>query len=780
MKKENDKKELENTKETKISKKDKTISKETKTEVTTKEKKPKKEEKTIPASKLPKLFTKAYTEKQLEKRLYKKIYIKQDKEYLASLIKECGKNKKDIALYSIPKDLMFTKKELAQLKTLAKEIKSQKGRVRWVPLIATVAFIAAVVIVITATKNIIATKAIKSICESTFEAKCDIRDLDISFLNAHFRMDGLEVANKNEPMKNLFSVEGVNFDFDMLQLLRARFVANELSITGVATNTDRKYSGDISAQLRAKYEKKKAKKAEKEAKNADSAFMKSLSEKTDLAMDTLTSSVTGLFDKYNPETIIKDCYAQLQTPTVAKETEEEAKKLIASWTERSKQISTKVTSTVNNAQEITKIDINAVKTDPIKLKETIELLNTTYNDVSVLKKETDTISRDLKSDVSKATSLATNIQTAIQNDTNLVSTEISKITSLNISDGKRFVTQTFDTIAYQVLGKYYPYVQKGVGYLMQAKNSSKDDTAKKAKKVKKTSTITQRAEGRTVFYKIDSTPKIWIKKAAGSGPNFAFDAENITNDMNKTGKPATGTVSLSFKELDHYAKLSVDTRSESKAPLVTANYNCDKLPLNYPTSKFGDAPGVPGIETNSNLDLLFKIYEDDGFDITGRGKFTDMNITTVPFEPAFASDIYSNVMANIKSMDLATTIGYTVSSGLNLNLTSDVDKQFIAALSSELKNQLSVITNKAQTELIAKLNEASGGALGEIKSFDDIKAKVNGYVESVNNIYKQLENKRTEAENALKNAAKSKVDEATNNAKDKAKEAVTSGLKKLF
>ena len=50
MKKENDKKELENTKETK-------------TEVAAKEKKPKKEEKTIPASKLPKLFTKTYTEK---------------------------------------------------------------------------------------------------------------------------------------------------------------------------------------------------------------------------------------------------------------------------------------------------------------------------------------------------------------------------------------------------------------------------------------------------------------------------------------------------------------------------------------------------------------------------------------------------------------------------------------------------------------------------------------------------------------------------------------------
>ena len=484
MKKEID----ENTKEVTDTKQEKSVSKTaSKKEVAEKPKKTaaKKEEKTIPVKKLPKLFTKTYTEKQLEKRLYKKIYIKQDKEYLSSLFKESGKNKKELSLYSIPKELMFTKKELLQLKTLAKEIKSQKGRVRWIPLIATVVFIAAIVIVISATKNIIAKKAIKSVCESTFEAKCDIRDLDISFLNAHFRMDGLEVANKNEPMKNLFSVEGVNFDFDMLQLLRARFVANELSITGVATNTDRTYSGDISPQLQAKYEKKKAKKAEKQAKNSDSEFMKSLSEKSDLAMDTLTSSVTGLFDKYNPDTIIKDCYAQLQTPTVAKQTEEEAKQLIASWTERSKEIGTKVTATVNNAQEISKIDINAVKTDPIKLKETIELINTSYNNVSALKKETDSISNDLKADISKTTQLTKNIQTAIQNDTNLVSTEISKITSLNLSDGKRFVTQTFDTIAYQVLGKYYPYVQKGVGYLTEAKNSSKSDTEKRQKRLRK-------------------------------------------------------------------------------------------------------------------------------------------------------------------------------------------------------------------------------------------------------------------------------------------------------
>ena len=142
-------------------------------------------------------------------------------------------------------------------------------------------------------------------------------------------------------------------------------------------------------------------------------------------------------------------------------------------------------------------------------------------------------------------------------------------------------------------------------------------------KKEKQSTFTDRYEGRTINYKNDEAPKFWIKKAAGSGANFSFDALNITNDMDRTGKPATANVQISFADLIHSAKLTVDTRESSKEPLILANYNCDGLPLDYPTSKFGDAPGVPGIKTDSNLDFVMKIYEDDGFDITGTGNHLD-------------------------------------------------------------------------------------------------------------------------------------------------------------
>ncbi len=748
------------------------------------------EKKVVPRKKLPSKLKKAYTEKQLEKKLYKHVYIPEDKKYLKSLFIESGKNKKELTLYSIPSDKMFTKKEAAHLKLIIKEIKSHKSRIRWIPLVATVAFIAVVIATISLTKNLIARKAITSICETTFEAKCDIAYLDLSFINSYFKLRGLEIANKKEPMKNLVSIDSIVFDFDMLQLLKARFVANELSVTGVDTNTDRKYSGDISDKLRAKIEKKKAKKAKKAAKQKDSAFMKMLSEKSDLAMDILKDSVTGLFDQYNPQTILDNIQSQLQTPDTAKKVEAEAKALVAKYQAMPAELGAKVNVLKTSAEEIAKININDLKANPAKIQPAIVTINTAYNEVQNLKNETDKLVKDLQLDLGQTKTMATSLQTSIKHDTNLVSTEVSKITSLNISDGKKFITGTFDNIAYQVLGKYYPYAKQATDYLVELKESAKNPdpdkaaakAAKKAaKKEKKESSIADRSEGRTVHYKNDAAPKFWIKKAAGSGPNFSFDALNITNDMNLTGKPATGNVQFELKDIIHTAKLEVDIRTDSKAPLILANYNCDRLPLDYPTSKFGDAPGVPGIKTNSNLDFVLKIFEDDGFDISGTGNFTDMNITSVPFEPAFAYEIYSNTLSNIKEMELSAAIGYTLSKGFNLDLYSDIDKQFISALNKELLNQLASFKAKAEKEIIAKINELTGGAFGEINSFEDIKNKLTEYTDYVNNYVKQLEAKKKEAENLLTKAvddAKDKATEAAKKAADDATKKATDAAKK--
>ena len=740
-----------------------------------KQKEPK-ELKTYPVTKLPKLFKKTYTQKQLDKKILGKLFIPEDKKYIASLFVESGKNKKDVALFAVPKDSLFEKKELNRLSTIAAEIKENKGRIKFLPLIATIAFIAAVVVGLSLTKNLIARKVITSTCESIFEAKCDIDYLNISFFKSTFQMKGWQVANKKQPMKNLFSVESITFDFDMLQLLKARFVANELSILGVDTNTDRKYSGDITAKRLAKIQKKKEKQAKKKAKqNEKSAFMVSLDSKKDAAMSTIKDSVSDLFDQYNPEKILKDCQEQLQTPAVSKQVQEQAKTLAEKYKNKPDEIKQKLETVKKSSDAITNLDINSLQNNPTKIKEALDTISSLKSNLDSLKKDADTALKDIQSDVNGVSGLTTQIQNAVANDKGIVDTQIKKFTSINLDTGKNFITGTFDSVIYQLLGKYYPYYTMAVDKLMQAKNNGKN------KEKKKKSYTIARDAGRNVLYKNDSAPKFWIKKAAGSGPAFAFDATDLTNNMDLTGKPAVANISASFLNIDHNAKVTVDTRKDSTAPLVLANYNCDKLSLAYPSSKFGDVPGLPGIDSSkTKLDFILKVYENDGFDLSGTGYFTELVLSAPSFEPEFVSTIYMNTLAKINSMKLGLEAGYTNSSGVNLKLITDVDKQFMTAFTAEMMNQLGAIKDKVQAQLLEKINEYTNGALGEINNFNSISEKLTGYKKNIDDIYAKVDAKKKELEDATTGKAKKAADDAVNNAKDKAQDAAKSKLKGLF
>ena len=142
-----------------------------------------------------------------------------------------------------------------------------ENRIKFVPLIAVAVFITTLVSGFMLTKNVIAKKVIKTTVEAVAEARCDIQKVDIKFLDSTFKLTGLQVANKNEPMKNLFSISSITFDFDMLQLLKSRFVANELSVYGVEINSDRTYSGTLPPKKAKKLKNRKKPRLKKRKKN---------------------------------------------------------------------------------------------------------------------------------------------------------------------------------------------------------------------------------------------------------------------------------------------------------------------------------------------------------------------------------------------------------------------------------------------------------------------------------------------------------------------------------
>ena len=131
-------------------------------------------------------------------------------------------------------------------------------------------------------------------------------------------------------------------------------------------------------------------------------------------------------------------------------------------------------------------------------------------------------------------------------------------------------------------------------------------------------------------------------------------------------------------------------------------------------------------------------------------------------------------------MRVGVTTGFTQSKGVDLKLDSDVDKQFISAFTAEMTNQIGEIKAKVEEQMIAKINEFSGGALGEINNFNDITAKLKDYENTINDIYKKIDAKKKELEDATVGKAKSAATDAANKATEKAKDAAKSKIKNLF
>lgn len=726
--------------------------------------------------KIPSLFRKKYTAKKLEKKIYKKLYVPDDKKYVKGLFTEVEKKgAKQIPIYAIPADKaeQLAKKDMKRLKLLAKQIKKQKGRVNFVPLIVTIAFIAAIPICFSMFKNVIIKKAITVACENIFEAKTDIEKVDFKFLDSSLKIKKIEIANKNDYMKNLVDIGSITIDFDLGQLLRKRFVADELSVLDVNTGTERTTSGELPPAKEKKIKKQKAK-AEKEA--SESKLGKALSDKKAVAANSLEKNITGLFNQFNPETLMQNYAAQLQTPAISKQVQEQIPQIVAKWQAKPAEVQKTVDELQKSVNEIMSFDYSAVQNNPLKIKEFIESLDATYKNIDKVKNDANGVLNSFNADIAEADGLRKTVQNAVTHDMNFANSEINKIKSLNVSDGTKLISGMFENVACDVLGKYYPYAQKGVNYLLElkSKQASKPKTEKVKKEKKKYSV--KRAPGRDISYRQDKVPALWIKKMAGSGPNFFAQATDIASNQDIINKPAKIDFNMDLWNLQHTAKLVVDFRTETKEPLVRADYGLKNIPLNITAEKFGEYPGVPSFDAKCAVDAIFKIFDDEGFEITGKGLLTDLKISTVPFEPEYASKIYSSVMGRINTVRASMTSGFTISDGLKMALDSDADVQVINSIKKEMEAQLAGIKENLKAELTKRINEASGGALSQFVSLDDIKSKLTGSVGQANGYEKQLTQKRSEAEKQLKG----KAEEATQKATDSAKKEIGNQLKKLF
>ena len=711
--------------------------------------KSKKPEKTVSAKKLPGIFKKTYQEKAYSKNLLKKFYIEADKKFVEKLYSP-SQDKKGRNIMVCNKSAEITKADLKRYKLIAKQIKMQKGGIKLVPLIAVAVLVAVLSAGVSLFKNIIIEKAITSAMQGIFGAKTDIAKVDFQFFNASLEINGLEQANKDSPMKNLFQIDSIKTSFNLTDLLRGKVHAENLSVEGVAIDTERKKSGELPI--------KPAKtKEEKQTESALSAKKQELSEEA-------SAKLKEMFDSYNPEKMLENLQNELKSPAVASQISTDVQQKVEKWSSLPAELQEKVNAFSKNVNDIANTDFSKIN-DVAKLKSTLEKINSTAKSGEELKKLIEKSNSDLVSDSKAIADYSNKIQTAIKSDYALVDSKISEMKSVLSPAGlNEIMTNAVQSVLYQMCGKYYPYVSKGLNAALSAqKSSSEKKTEKSAEKTEKT--VMTRHPGRTVFFKQDTVPTLFIENVTASGYEYKTDnllfkgnAKNIANNQNMTGKPTDISADFKIAGNPNNASVKIDARTDTTAPLVTASYTGSGIPVNADAQIFA---------FTSKSTIKAKMTADTNGKVSLNGVL-DMNIsemTGMQFDVEKISELYNTALSNISRLTVDFSIGINENKTITLSLNNldSLASQLTTPVVKTLTAELNSIAADARSSAAKLLSEKTGVATEKIEQFTNIKNSVNSSKESVNNLQKKLEQKKKQINDQITNSTKAAAGDAAGN-----------------
>ena len=716
--------------------------------------KPKKAPKLVPAKKLPGLLKKVYPADKIEKKLYKKIYISSDKALLESLFED---NPAKPGTVRIPLDKMIKKTDFKRLKLIAKDVKKNKGSFKLLPFLATIIFAAAVVLAVITFKNPIAKKGLTLGMQKIFGARTDIARVNVEILKATITVNGLQQANAREPMKNIFEIDKTEIKFNLTEALRGKFDAQNIEVTGLKVGTDRSYSGELPE-------------VEKASNPYVEKFAAAANQKKEAAIAAAKESIEAAFAEYNPENMIKNVQDNLKSPALAKEVQAQVEATVEKWKNKPAEIEKQVNDFSSSVNALVNKDWSSVN-DPIAIKNAITEVTGAIEKSKSVTSEVKNVANEVKADGNNVRAISDQVQAAIKADTDLVNSQLKKITSFNLNTGTQILSNAFNSALYAVCGDYYPYVSQAIDAAMKAKQSSSGNAKESQKKAAKTQKRHERLPGIDVWYKRDNVPRFLIERISFSGLGVAAQGLEISNDMDKRGSPALLTGSYQEGERrTHKAKVVVDARSVTNNPLIGAEYSGDNYPFAF-SSPYLNLGSNTTLTATGTMDLTGAVSIGAKFDMKA------VKLTADAFEPAIAYRFYSSALSAVSNLTLGAQIGIDAQRNLSLKIDSDLDKQFNTILRNVVNKELGTLINEAKTQITEKLNEQTGGVAGKISQFINLENGINAQSLNMDALNKELNAKKAELQKQLQKQAGDAIGGTTGDALGG---ALGGALKKLF
>ena len=724
--------------------------------------KEKKEPKTISAKKLPKIFRKKYLEKAYKKKILKKIYVSSDKKLIESLF-ETDKDKKDRDVYFVPQDKKIPTKDFKRLKLVAKQIKKQKGGIKLVPLVACLVFVSVLVIAISLFKNPLLEKVLVSSLQGVFKAKTDIEKVDFKILGASLEISGIQQANKDDPMKNLFEIEKINVDYNLTELLKGKFYAQDLTVSGVALGTERSESGELPFVPKTQEELE----AEKEMD----------SKKSELK-DSAKTRLEEMFAAYNPDNFIGNIEEELQTSKVSKQVADEVQQKIDKWQNTPEQLQKSLDDFTKNTNKLLNTDWSKIS-NLQDLKSALESVKKSISDSTSITKTFESTTKDLLKDVNSVSDYGTLINDTVKSDINLVDSKINNIKYLFSVEGfSQIMNDGVQAMLYDILGQYYTYLLK-IKDLASTITTKKDELTDSVKelvpnqltevtsKIEKANSKDikpkkERLKGRDVYYKQDTVPRFLIEKVNASGyepdsKNLLFDAKitELSFDQDLRGKPTEMSAFFKVDKHSNNASLVFDARSASTSPLISGDYFGTGFPISSDAEVFS-------LESVSNIDADISMKKGGSLEVGGVLDMAITKMVAMNLENEKVNELYQKALSRVKNLSL----GFSVEMGLNgefsINLANPekLATQLSEPVASVFEEEITQITASAKEKATSYITENAGIATDKLGEFGKIKDLIQGKQSVMDELNLKLEGKKTELTKRIEELTKQATTDA--------------------
>lgn len=564
--------------------------------------------------------------------------------------------------------------------------------------------------------------------EEVVGAKVEIDNLHVTFSPLGIEWSKIQIANPQHPWKNLFETGDVHFAMDFNQLLRGKYIVDELTVSGLVIDTKRKTDGSLDPERR------------KRALLAGDKFTFSK-----LADDALKNMInyTPLFDVnmlkngFNADSLVK----KLDMKTL-------------------KHIDTlkRKVDALNNQWLSVKTDFETQKQKVLDLKNQIELINPDQlNDVQSISSAIITVDKSIKTFdeiksliENKSVSVKTNIQqtvTSVGQIDGIVKSDFEKLKSM-----ARLPSINKNGIAQLLVGT--EMYKRAQNYLLMA---DKARTEVKQYQGEPDYEEVPRMVGQDVKFPTDRYyPKFWIKKIIISGSTSSSSpvdiqatgsAFNIAENQKVTGLPTTisiegtanNTKTLKLSGLiDRRNKIPLDKFSASLTGVPISNFSLGKsdfLPTNI-------SSGV----INSELEIS---VPGKNFDASAKFNLKNITLQFVAEPKNTVEELVQRALAGIREFNVQFRL-WNTGGPFDIALSTDLDEVLTQRISSVLGEEV----DKLQLQLKQKFDAV---VQNELKKFNemykaklaDINNQLNGYQTLITEQLNLVESKKQELTDQL-------------------------------